>query len=532
MLSDGQPPATHCACCGQEIRSAARLTLMVDDAVLALCNRAFATAEQRGHGEVGLAHLIVALLVAADTRALAEASGLTASGVAEAAELRLSQLPARWSGSAPSASADFRALLMRAEDHARRSGRTYASVSDLLSVMAALASGAGLVGAGSSRGATSVSTQRTADTDRATAGVNTAGFGALAAAHVSEAAAVARTDHAPALSALVTTTRPIGPAPASLATAQPLKSLAVVGDGADMAALLRRLEAQEADLAQLRAALQDRAASAGSGTRGGDQSGRLEPERRSRGGTYRLGVQALSTQSTSERVYLRRCLRQRQAQSRRRRARYGDATVAAAGSAGVDAARVRFGSMPRSWTRARRGASGGELGEDRSERDASARGRDEPVGETGTREKQFYLALDDDVERAPSIGAKTAARLNAAGIRTVRDLLDADPQDLAGRVRARFITAQRLTDWQAQARLVCSVPWLRGTHAQLLVGAGYGTAEAIAAAEPSAVCAAILTFAATRDGQSVLRSGPPPEMDRVLRWVENAAFAEPERAAA
>jgi hypothetical protein len=147
------------------------------------------------------------------------------------------------------------------------------------------------------------------------------------------------------------------------------------------------------------------------------------------------------------------------------------------------------------------------------------------------REKRFYLALDDDIVRAPSIGNKTAERLVAAGVPLVRDFLDADPEALSQRLRTRYITPQRVRDWQAQARLVCTVPWLRGTHAQLLVGAGYPTAHEITQAEPDALCAAILRFATTRDGQSILRSGPPPDVERITKWIEFAAQAEPARAA-
>ena len=147
------------------------------------------------------------------------------------------------------------------------------------------------------------------------------------------------------------------------------------------------------------------------------------------------------------------------------------------------------------------------------------------------REKRFYLALEDEVVRAPSIGNKTASRLNDVGVTHVRDLLDADPDDLSQRLGVRHISPQRIREWQAQARLVCTVPWLRGTHAQLLVGAGFPTADEITGAEPGPVCAAILKFAMTRDGQSVLRSGPPPDVERITQWVEFAAQAEPARAA-
>lgn len=161
---------------------------------------------------------------------------------------------------------------------------------------------------------------------------------------------------------------------------------------------------------------------------------------------------------------------------------------------------------------------------------------DEPRDETAddddgdAREKRFYLALDDDVVAAPSIGPRTAGRLIPNGIVTVRDLLACDADALAAQVTARHITAERIRAWQAQARLVCTIPWLRGTHAQLLVGAGYQSADEILADTPDGVCAAILAFAATREGQSVLRSGEPPQMERLLKWVEHAGLSEPERA--
>ena len=151
---------------------------------------------------------------------------------------------------------------------------------------------------------------------------------------------------------------------------------------------------------------------------------------------------------------------------------------------------------------------------------------------SGERPKRFYLALDDEIERAPSIGPKTAANLLAANIVRVRDLLACDPQMVASLVPSRYVSAERVAAWKAQARLVCSVPWLRGTHAQMLVGAGFDSLEKLRRADTGAVCARILRYAATREGQSVLRSGPPPEPDRVAGWMANVALAEPERAAA
>ena len=98
-------------------------------------------------------------------------------------------------------------------------------------------------------------------------------------------------------------------------------------------------------------------------------------------------------------------------------------------------------------------------------------------------------------------------------------------------VTARHITAQAVRDWQDQARLVITVPFLRGTHAQLLVGAGFRSAKMVAEADQASLMSALLKFATSRDGQGILRNGPPPDIEKVLGWMRNAADAEIARAA-
>lgn len=156
---------------------------------------------------------------------------------------------------------------------------------------------------------------------------------------------------------------------------------------------------------------------------------------------------------------------------------------------------------------------------------------EDAADERGDRDKRFYLSADDDIVQAPSIGPKTAARLQTCGLYRVRDLLRCNPARVAERLGLQYLTARRIAEWQAQARLVCTVPWLRGTHAQLLVGSGYDTLAKLKDADRGDVCAAVLHFAATRDGQSVLRSGPPPDMEKIAGWLDHAQIAEPQRAA-
>ncbi|HEU4379600.1 MAG TPA: DUF4332 domain-containing protein [Hyphomicrobiaceae bacterium] len=139
-----------------------------------------------------------------------------------------------------------------------------------------------------------------------------------------------------------------------------------------------------------------------------------------------------------------------------------------------------------------------------------------------TAEPRFYLSLDQDVVDGPSIGPKTAERLYPLGIKTVRDLIKAEPAALSVLMDARGVTTEAITAWQDQARLVCTVPGLRGTHAQLLVGAGYVSGEAIAAADADKLCADVLAYAASATGQRLLRNGDPPDIDKIKGWLEAA----------
>lgn len=138
------------------------------------------------------------------------------------------------------------------------------------------------------------------------------------------------------------------------------------------------------------------------------------------------------------------------------------------------------------------------------------------------RDQRVYLNANDDIEAAPSIGPKTARRLEAVGIKTVDDLLKANVEDVADQLNTRHITPGVLRDWQDQARLVMEVPGLRGSHAQLFVGAGFRATEDIALAEPADVMTAMLSFAQTREGQRLLRDGAPPDLERITNWIKSA----------
>ncbi len=136
---------------------------------------------------------------------------------------------------------------------------------------------------------------------------------------------------------------------------------------------------------------------------------------------------------------------------------------------------------------------------------------------------RMFLAVSDNLEAAPSIGPKTAQRFADIGVITVGDFLARAPKELAAQLKSRNFSAQVLSDWQAQTRLVLSVPRLRGTHAQLLVGAGYRDVEAIRAADPEALVAGVIAFAESEAGQKLLRDGRAPHAEKIRSWIENAA---------
>ena len=155
----------------------------------------------------------------------------------------------------------------------------------------------------------------------------------------------------------------------------------------------------------------------------------------------------------------------------------------------------------------------------------TSRRTDEPHG------RQFYLQLEDPVEAAPSIGPKTADRLAKVGIRSVADLLAADPESTAEELDVRHIRADLISAWQHQSRLVCRIPQLHGFGAQLLVACGYTEPEQISAADAETVAVKIAEFSETKKGQRILRNGSAPSRAIIDEWIASAAQTRPLEAA-
>jgi predicted flap endonuclease-1-like 5' DNA nuclease len=136
-----------------------------------------------------------------------------------------------------------------------------------------------------------------------------------------------------------------------------------------------------------------------------------------------------------------------------------------------------------------------------------------------------HLLESDDLERAPSIGPKLAERLALGGIVTVKNFLEADADAVASLLGGGRFDVETVDRWKTEARLVLRVPGLRGTHAQLLAGAGYDSPEKIAGADPVALSASVLLYATTPAGLRILRNGDTPDIEAVTRWVQGAQQA-------
>jgi len=154
-----------------------------------------------------------------------------------------------------------------------------------------------------------------------------------------------------------------------------------------------------------------------------------------------------------------------------------------------------------------------------------------PVPRTDEHEDRYYLTIDMPVEKAPSIGAKTAALLEDHGVRTVGNLLSTDPDKLAESLDDRHIDAYTILTWQMQADLCCDVPNLRGHDAQFLTACGISHRGELATSDPAALLKKVDAFVATPAGDRILRGSERPDLAEVTDWIRWANRPEQSKAA-
>ncbi len=144
---------------------------------------------------------------------------------------------------------------------------------------------------------------------------------------------------------------------------------------------------------------------------------------------------------------------------------------------------------------------------------------------------RFYLNPNDPIVHAPAIGPRMAESLRVAGIMTIANLLAADPQQLAMSLANRRVTSQTVMDWQAQTRLACSVPELRGPDARILVACGVRDVTHLASLSAEDLWNRVRPFTRTRDFRKILKGRPSPDAGDVAHWSACARHARSLQAA-
>ena len=136
-----------------------------------------------------------------------------------------------------------------------------------------------------------------------------------------------------------------------------------------------------------------------------------------------------------------------------------------------------------------------------------------------TRELRFYLDADDPVVDAPTIGPKTAERLHAVGIRTVKDLIDSDAATLAAKIDYKRITADDIRSWQQQSIMACRIPQIRGHDAQILVACGVTDPARLASMSASELWGIVQPFTKTPECKRIVRNGKYPDLEEIQDWI-------------
>lgn len=135
----------------------------------------------------------------------------------------------------------------------------------------------------------------------------------------------------------------------------------------------------------------------------------------------------------------------------------------------------------------------------------------------------FQLDLEHAVVDAPSIGPKNARRLARIGVNTIHDLLAANPDAIAAQLNVQYVTPELVEQWQAQSRLMCRVPNLGCREAEILVGTGLDTPEAISTLQGPELLERVESFLITDQGERILRGGQEPDANEVQHWIDWAS---------
>ena len=132
-----------------------------------------------------------------------------------------------------------------------------------------------------------------------------------------------------------------------------------------------------------------------------------------------------------------------------------------------------------------------------------------------------YWTLQSSVADVLSLGPRTAGRLGRLGVHSVAQLIAANPQAVAARLRDERFTEKTVADWQREAQLLLDVSTLTANAARFLAAAGFASAQRVARATPTELLAALeKTTTSTR-----------PSVQEASGWIQCAQQSLSDRAA-
>lgn len=144
---------------------------------------------------------------------------------------------------------------------------------------------------------------------------------------------------------------------------------------------------------------------------------------------------------------------------------------------------------------------------------------------------RFGLEPDDPIADAPSIGVKTAKRLQQVGISCVELFLEHTPADIVSLVEVTTISLEEVRTWQQQARLMCQVPGLQTADVQMLIACGVTDPDLLAEADASRLHQQLARFVTSPTAKRLMKNPQAPDKSTVQNWIAWAAYARPLRAA-
>ncbi len=159
--------------------------------------------------------------------------------------------------------------------------------------------------------------------------------------------------------------------------------------------------------------------------------------------------------------------------------------------------------------------------------DAALRVRVQPEG-------PYWLRIDSSIGLLPSLGTQMIGRLGTLGVSILGELILLDVNTLGSELEALQISPAQLRLWQAEARLLSSVPDLTGLEAQLLAAIGIHNPVELGA-EDAETLSRRIERAQRRSSDMwqpwMADRTDSPDLDKVRSWIRNGRRAMTFRAA-